>query len=260
LESNEHLVSGGKGSFILRAFDGWKALNNWKARSQFRWNKEPGEMSVKQILEFIFARAGLKLEVKSSSDTANNFYPDFTVHPGNSGTAVVKKLLGFVPDIIFIEGYKAYLVNPQASDTPVYAYGTGHAILEGIYAKTAAEINRTQVEGLDAATGTAILYDNFDWDEIYKSGERWRQIIDLNINSTVQAQTRGQAYLRDAEIHAVTENIRVPVNCGQQICDTVSVTESIAGLYTAKRRVLNITLLFSPGYARYEQELRLGAV
>lgn len=260
LEGYGHIVSGGKGTLILRAFDGWTALLNWKARCQFRWNKEPEEMSVKQILEFVLARAGLKLEVKSASDGISDFYPDFTIHPGNSGTAVINKLLSFVPDVILIEGNKAYLVNPQESDTPVYAYGTDHAILGGKYSHTAEELNRLQIEGLDIETGGAILSDTFDWDELKKSGERWKHISDLNISSVTQALARGQAYLRDAEIHSVTDTIRVPVNCGQQLFDPVSVTENIAGLYGVKRRVLGINLLYSPESGRYEQESRLGAV
>ena len=260
LEGYEHIVTGKKGTIILQSCDGWTALQHWHARCQFRWNKEPEEMSVRQILEFVLARAGLKLEVKSASDTINDFYPDFTIHPGNSGTAVINKLLSFVPDVILIEGYRAYLVNPQASDSPVYAYGTDHPILEGKYSHNAEELNRIQIEGLDTETGTTLLSDTFDWDEIKKSGERWKQITDSNVISIAIAQSRGSAYLRAAEIHAVNDCIRVSVNCGQQMFDPVSVTENLAGLSAAKRRVIGIQLLFSPEHGRYEQELRLGAV
>ena len=123
LEAYEHISSGGKDSIVLRAYDGWEALRNWQARCQFRWNKEPGEMSVKQILEFILARVGLRLEAKSSSPAMTNFYPDFTVYPGDSGEGIIKHLLTFVPDIIFIEGTFIFLnlteLNPADKTCPL---------------------------------------------------------------------------------------------------------------------------------------------
>ncbi len=42
-------------------------LGEWQARHQFRWNKASSEMSIKDILALVLARAGLKLEVKSQS-------------------------------------------------------------------------------------------------------------------------------------------------------------------------------------------------
>jgi hypothetical protein len=39
-------------------------LQNWRARHQFRWNKDSNEMSVKQILAFVLGRVGLKLETQ----------------------------------------------------------------------------------------------------------------------------------------------------------------------------------------------------
>ncbi|GAI71371.1 unnamed protein product, partial [marine sediment metagenome] len=65
LDAYEHTSSGGKSSLILYASDGWSLIENWRARHQFRWNKATDEMSVKDILAFVLARVGLKLEVKS---------------------------------------------------------------------------------------------------------------------------------------------------------------------------------------------------
>ncbi len=106
-------------------------------------------MSVKQILEFVLARVGLKLEVKSQSSVITSYYPDFTIHPNNVGDVIVRKLLSFVPDVLFIEGSKAYLVNPQPSDNSLYSYGQAHTIFAGRYRKGALELNRVQVEGYD---------------------------------------------------------------------------------------------------------------
>ena len=259
LEAYEHISSGGKGSIILRAFDGWDALRNWKARCQFRWNKEPGEMSVKQILEFILARVGLRLEVKSSSPAITNFYPDFSVHPGNSGEGIIKRLLTFVPDIIFIEGCRAYLVNPQSNDESVYGYGTDHGLYGSAYYRGAMKFDRIQIEGRDAETGMQVLVDSFNWDELNRCGERWQHLIDLNIGTVALAQERGLAYLREVEIHKIDGYIRAPVNCGQQMYDVIEVTDARAGLSAGKRRVLGIFLIYNPGHGEYEQRLLLRA-
>ena len=260
VEGYEHTVSGGKASLSLHAYDGWAALAKWRAHYQFRWNKESEEMNVKQILEFILARSGIKLEVKSASDTITDFYPDFTIRPGNFGDTVVNQLLGLVPDVIFIEGYKAYMVNPQSGDISVYSYGTDHDILEGKYSNSAMKLNRIQIEGQNAATGGPILVDSYNWDEINRSSERRHRLADPDINSVSQAQARGAAHLRKAELHTANDYIRIPVNCGQQMYDVPDVTDSLVGLSGAKRRVLGIILHYKPEYGEYEQKLLLGAV
>jgi hypothetical protein len=75
-----------------------------------------------------------------------------------------------------------------------------------------------------------------------------------------RAQERGQAYLREVEIESAGGFIRVPANCGQQIYDVIDVTDSRAGLETAKRRVVGLTLVYKPHQGQYEHRLLLGAV
>ena len=147
LEACEHTSSGGKASLFLYAVDGWGQINAWRARHQSRWNKSSSEMSVKDILAFVLARVGLKLEVKSQSSVVTSYYPDFAIHSNNRGDVIVNKLLSFVPDVLFIEGNKAYVVNPQSADNSVYSYGQDHPIFEGRYREGGWELNRVQVEG-----------------------------------------------------------------------------------------------------------------
>jgi hypothetical protein len=257
LESYEHTGAGGKASLVLRAVDGWAALAGWQARHQFRWNKTSDDVNVLGIMQFVLARAGLKLEVKSQSPVVTGLYPDFTVSPEDSGREVILKLLSFVPDVIFIEGNKAYLVNPSASDGAVYSYGDAHRIFEGTYRRAAMETNRVQVEGF----GTAIiLSDNFEWAEVDRLNDRLEHLDDRNLNTVAEAQQRGQAYLREAEIAAAGGNILIPVNCGQQLYDVIAITDARAGLDGAKKRVLGIALGYYPRRGEYRQRLLLGAV
>jgi len=256
LEAYEHTSSGGRASLILYGDDGWEALKIWRARHQFRWNKSSDEMSVKDILAFIVARVGLKLEVVSQSSVVTGFYPDFTTSPGEHGTTIIQELLSFVPDVVFMEGNKAYLVNPQSSDSPVYSYGGAHQVLEGSYRQGARELNRLQVEGDNS--GTPVIVDRFDWGEIDQLYDRLRQLEDRNIGTVVEAQQRGDAYLREAEIGSAGGSVLVPPNCGQQLYDVIDITDVRAGLDAAKKRVLGLVLLYNTSRGSYSQRLWLG--
>ncbi len=259
LEAYEHTRSGGHAAFSLFAPDGRARVNAWRARHQFRWNQGSDEFNVKQMLECILARVGLRLEVKSESAVITSYYPDFIIRPGDRGDGVIRRLLSFVPDVLFIEGNKAYLVNPLSSDSAVYDYGVNHAIAEGRYRGGAWEMNRVQVEGRDPATGDPVLVSSFSWGEIEDIYDRPVQVEDREVETVGEAAARGQAYLREAELAATTGFIRVPVNCGQQLYDVIGITDTPAGLSGAKRRVMGITTLFDPARGRYEQQLLLGA-
>ena len=217
-------------------------------------------MCVKDILAFVLARVGLKLEVKSQSSVITGYYPDFTINPGNRGEAVITKLLSFVPDVLFLEGNKACIVNPLATDSSVYSYGGEHQILQGRYRKGAWELNRVQVEGYNPQLDEPVVVDCFAWGEIGRLPDRLRQVEDRNIDSVAKAQQRGEAYLRGAEIESASGAIQIPVNCGQQLYDVVDITDSRAGLTAEKRRVLGLALVYAPRRGEYEQRLSLGAV
>ncbi|MDP2731403.1 MAG: hypothetical protein Q8O55_13140 [Dehalococcoidales bacterium] len=260
LEAYEHTSSGGKASLFLQALDGWEWINTWQARCQFRWNKTSSEMNVKQILEFVLARAGLKLEVKSQSSVITGYYPDFTIHAGNKGDIIIGRLLSFVPDVLFIEGNKAYLVNPLSSDASVYSYGQAHSIFEGRYQSGAWKLNRVQVEGYDPVGDEAVVVDSFSWSQVDKLYDRLRLVEDRNIDTVTKAEQRGEAYLRGAEMESGGGTIRIPVNCGQQLYDVIDITDSRAGLSAGKKRVLGLTLIHNPRRGEYEQRLSLGEV
>ena len=260
LDAYEHTSSGGEASLILHASDGWRSIERWKARHQFRWNKDSDEMSVRQILEFVLARVGLKLEVKSQSSVLTSYYPDFTIHANNRGDTLIRRLLSFVPDVLFIEGNKAYVVNPQSSDSSDYSYGQAHVISLGRYQQAAWELNRVQVEGYDPVGEEMVIADSFSWSQIGKLYDRLSQLEDRNIDTVARAEVRGEAYLREAEIESHSGTIQVPVNCGQQLYDVIDITDSRAGLSEEKKRVMGIVLVYQPRRGEYQQRLSLGAV
>jgi hypothetical protein len=263
LQAYEHTSSDGKSSLILYASDGWNLIASWRARHQFFFDRLGPDWPLIKVLEFVLARVGLKLEVISQSGVTTDFYPNFLILPGNRGDTIIRRLLSFIPDVFFVEGNKAYLVNPLAPDASVYSYetpyATDHVIHEGRYRLGAWELNRIQVEGL-ATDGSTIITDSFAWPEISRLYDRFRQLYDGNIYSVAKAQERGQAYLREAEIESISGIIRVPTNCGQQLFDVIDITDSRAGLSAEKKRVLGLILAYNPRRGEYDERLLLGAV
>jgi hypothetical protein len=259
LETYEYISSGGGASLILYGMDGGNFIKGWEARYQFRWNKTADEANVRQLLEAVGARAGLRLEAVSQSEAIGSFYPDFTVLAGSGGESVIGRLLSFVPDALFIEGNKALIVNPQSSDAPVYSYGQGHPVTEGKYRSGAWKRNRVQVEGSDSGGGQ-IVVDVFSWEQVSGLYDRIERVEDRNIATAEEAGQRGEARLREAAIGSGGGVIRVPVNCGQQLYDVIDITDSRAGLEAARKRVLGITLIYEPRRGVYEQRLTLGEV
>jgi hypothetical protein len=215
-------------------------------------------MAVKQILAFVLGRVGLKLETQSESAVVTGFYPDFTIHPDDKGDLVVLRLLSFVPDTIFFEGIKAFLVNPQSTDSSVYAYGQSHVISQGKYHSGSWQTNQVRVEGNDAVTGEPVITDVFSWEQMAFIRDRVKQITDRNISSVTEGQSLAGAYLRKAEIEAASGFISTPVNCGQQLYDVIEISDPQAGLSAAKKRVVGIAMCYLPERGGYEQKLLLG--
>ncbi|HEY55818.1 MAG TPA: hypothetical protein G4N90_00090, partial [Dehalococcoidia bacterium] len=96
--------------------------------------------------------------------------------------------------------------------------------------------------------------------EVERLYDRLKRLEDRNIGSISQAEQRAAAYLRHAEIEASSGTIRIPPNCGQQLYDVIELSDARVGLNSEKRRVLGLTLLYSPLRGEYEARLLLGAV
>jgi hypothetical protein len=239
----------------LHAVSGWDLLGTWRARHQFRWNKDTPQVNVKQIIEFLLARVGLKLAVISQSAVATGFYPDMTIHPGDSGTAVMERLLSLVPDCIFMEGDTACLLDPHEDDTSVYAYGLpDHAITAGNYLTGRRKTDQVRIDG------SGVTLDVRNWQQIEKHPQRWRSVSDAAISTLSEAQDRGDALLRKAAMGAVSGSIAVPVNCGQQLYDVIEVTDARVGMEAAPKRVLGIATIYNTVRGEYRQKMLLGGV
>lgn len=250
VERWEQCVSAGRSVLHLHLGDGWSLLGGWRARRQFAWAS--GEATVREILTDILSRSGMALEVVSASDAFHVYMPDFTVHPGEDGAKAVRRLMALVPDVLFFRGGQACVRYLQPSDEADYAYGTGHAILEGRCGTALGSYNRVQAFG-DGVTGEA-----FAWDEVEEAHDRLLQLHDLNLDTAEKAQDRADALLHMLGL-AATAEVVVPVNCGQELYDVVEVTGPGLGLDAARYRVLGLELRYDRERTpRYTHTLRLG--
>jgi hypothetical protein len=248
----EHDSGSGAATLTLLARDGWSLAEGWRARREYAW--QAGESNVYQILSFIFSRAGLQYDCRSSSLTLTSLQPAFAIHPEEDGRTAVRRLLAMVPDVILMSGEDAVGVNPLADDDSAYSYGGDHPILRGRYAARTPQYNRVQVFGRD------VMLDSLDWSSIADVYDRLLQVHDVNLTTADALQQRADALKREAEMASLAGEIVAPVNCGQELYDVVTITDNCAGMSAARRRTIGISLRYSrrkdPVYA---MRLTLGA-
>jgi len=85
-------------------------------------------------------------------------------------------------------------------------------------------------------------------------------VHDRNLTTVALVESRADTMLRASGLTAVSGEITLPVNCGQELYDVIEVTDPGAGLSAAGRRVLGISLRYSTGEQPvYEQRIALGA-
>ena len=129
-----------------------------------------------------------------------------------------------------------------------------HRILEASYEQRSNQINRVQV------FGDGVFTEDWDWEEIDLVFDQLDQDHDLGLTTTAKAHARGEALLREADINARSGYILVPLNCGQELYDVVTITDQRTPLSSAKRRVLAIEHLFNPAKGVYALKIGLGDV
>ncbi|HXH21953.1 MAG TPA: hypothetical protein VNN10_07975 [Dehalococcoidia bacterium] len=245
----------GRSVVVVEARDAWHLLESWRARRQLQW--AAGTKSVNQLLGYVFARAGLEYGNGTSSAAITGLQPAFTIYPGESGAAAVRRLLAKVPDRLRLRSGLALTVYPQASDASEYAYGTEHVVLGGRYGAAPARVNRARV------FGASVFDERFDFGGYQEAGEVVRNVVDIGLTTTGQAGERAGFELRAAQVEAEELAVVVPMNVGQEVWDVVTVTDAVVGLSAAKRRVVGLVFRHVAGYGRkqavYELELRLGA-
>ena len=104
--------------------------------------------------------------------------------------------------------------------------------------------------------------EDYDWTDMHLVYDRLRQVHDLNLDTSQKAIDQVARELRHQTMSSRRGEIVVRANAGQELYDTVDLTDSAAGMQATKRRVMGIrteyrTLSNRPGFT---QILYLGNV
>lgn len=190
IEGWEYLKDSRGSRLSLIGQDGWGLAQAWRARRQFAWSS--GQQNVKQLLTFLLARCGLKLETLSQSSLLTGLYPAITFHPGATGADGVKRLLERVPDRLLFreERPQVKYLDPQEGSS--YSYGGQHPILAARYARNSPLVNQVQVYGF------GVMAEAFSWGDIDRVLARLLQVHDLNLTTLSSAQDRASSELNQA--------------------------------------------------------------
>ena len=253
IDAYEYVSKGGAATLVIEAVDSWGLLDQWKARRQLTW--AAGDQNIYQLIRFIVARAGFNLTTIGGGSTAlTDLKPAFTINPGESGRTAVLRLLSLVKDVMWFYLSTAYLKEPDSADSSDYSYGTDHDILEAAYRTSRPDTNRAQV------SGDGVFTEDFDWTSIDLVLDSLAQDHDLTLDSAARAHRRGDVLIRSAAIAAEDGFVLVPLNCGQEIYDVVTLTDARAPVSAVKRRAIGLQHTYQPKRGVYTLRIALGAV
>ncbi len=244
-------------TLTLVCLDGQGLADKWSARFQMRW---PADKRVWEIIQEIICRWGINLASPGGvpkSSAVDNFYPDFTLQPGTRGDAALRRILSFIPDALIFDGNEAYVKDLKDDEASSYSYGSAHVILQGEYSE-AVSLTRARAIGR-AEDESRIVEDAFDWPNLELGIDNLEQSYDPNLQSATRAQERADAILRRESLRAQGGQITIPVNCGQELYDVITVTDKRCGISSKKYRVLDIETALSLRQWLYQQRLTVGA-
>jgi len=257
IDSWEYSSTPNTSTLTLNCLDGQGLADKWSARFQMRW---PATKRVWEIIQEIICRWGINLTSPGGvprSSAVDNLYPDFTLQPGTRGDAALRRVLSSIPDALTFAGNEAYVKDLQDDEASSYSYGTAHVILQGEYSE-AVSLTRARAIGRDGEDNR-IVEDAFDWDNLQLGIDIFCQDYDPNLQNATRAQERADAILRRESLRSQGGQITIPVNCGQELYDVITITDERCGISSKKYRVLGIDVQYATLGGQYQQRLTIGA-
>lgn len=244
------------GTLKIETEDAWTFLYRYRTRRPLEW--AAGTKSVKELLQFFIARAGLEFGVISQSDAAQNFKPEFEVRAGTSYRTAIKNLLKMVPDQLVFREAKVLLRNPTTEEAVDWTYhtllGTALLVFRGDYGQTAWDPNRAEV------WGDTFMKESANWPQVATVRDRLVRVTTPTYPDIVRAAERAEAELRRSEILTGGESyMTAPVNCGLEPWDVLQITDLNAGVTAIRRRVLRVKAYWNARHWSYQQVITLGA-
>jgi len=161
---------------------------------------------------------------------------------------------GIVSGIIWTEG----IVQPIAVGKPTLYKYVWHVVLDGQYTTATPHTNRAFVIGRDDF-GNPVFGTAVDSTELALVGERLDFQQELAIPTTAQAESVASAILSKMRLNKARGVILIPPNCGQELFDTVQLSDKGSNQSAVKFRVVGIRFEYNLKQAKYEHRLILGA-
>lgn len=253
----EHVFRNGRAVLRIEAEDGWWWLDAWRAQRSLSF--PIGSKNVFQLIATFAARAGFDLIATGiTSAVLDTLEPAFHLAPGESAASAVRRLLASIPEVAQWTGARLVLRQALASDPSAYGYGGSgeHPVLAGRRLRATPAINHARVVGPAGAIGEA-----FDFASLALVSERAGGRTDPFGSAAAVAEV-AIGLVREAAALTPAGAIEVPVNCGQELWDVITITLPQAG-WTAPTtaRVTGLRLEYErEPDARYRQVITLGGV
>jgi hypothetical protein len=249
-------------SVLIHAIDAWGLLEQYTVPGPWEVNFTDDQYDVYELIDKVLQCIGGTLDYTPPS---TGLYPRMEFHAGESGAGVLRRLLQLVPDVLMFNGFDAYLLSPQESDTYSYEYyfpaplSGEHPILAGSYRQLSYGTNRAYVIGKDTED-YPVFGEAENAGEIGDVGERLQFNLQTDIATAALAEDVAEAVLARERIDAAYCSILVPPNCGQELWDVVRINDTPCGKANADYRVISMLLNYEDRDSAYSQRLTLGGV
>lgn len=255
----EHVFGEGRALLRIVAEDGWHWSSTWRARRSHVWAS--GAKTAFQLIQLIASRSGFDVVGDGTlSAVSSSLKPAFHLSPGSNGKAALMRLLSLIPDVARWDTTTLRIRQVAAADASTYSYGASgqHHVLSATRTRSLPAVNHARV------VGASILGESIAFTELDLVLDQAEVVADpYGVAADVSAVAAG--LVREAIARAAGGQIVVPVNCGQELWDVITVTHAHAGWSTATTaRVIGLHLRYdrsSPSRPTvYEHTLTLGGV
>ena len=181
-------------------------------------------------------------------------------YPQNIAPSGIAQLIVFGTPSVGVYGIlrPSGIAQIIALGTPTVLKYVWHAILDGQYSTDTPRTNRAYVIGRDIY-GNPVYGTAVDSTELGLVGERLDFQQDLAIPTDAKAADAASAILSKMRLSGKGGVILIPPTCGQELFDTVEITDSQGNQSAVKFRVVGIRFEYNPKQARYQHKLILGA-
>ncbi|MFA5378262.1 MAG: LamG domain-containing protein [Dehalococcoidia bacterium] len=229
----KHKVTRNRRTAEVTACNAWLLLSAYAASEPIVW---AATATYANIIKAVLARAGLKItEPSAGGDLYDTYAAAYELNAGQTGEDVVSYLLNRITELLRMEPLGiAHLLTNTSTDAAVYTYGTDHNVIDCLPQAQSEKVNHIRVTGPGEK-----FAETFDADEAESMNSRHTIIEESTLDTVAKLKELADARLRKVNIHTPREKVTVPMNCGQELYDVVSITHAATGLSAALRRVID---------------------